>query len=123
MIMNKVKKVENKAIMQYDSFKAGQAVRDLREAKGWTIEKLAEEVDKSESHIHQLELGSRKMSIELLFALMGAFDTDANTILGVQDKECRTENISIDAMLGRLPEKQREYLKRQFTHMIEEFPM
>lgn len=55
--MNKVKKVENKAIMQYDSFKAGQAVRDLREAKGWTIEKLAEEVDKSESHIHQLELG------------------------------------------------------------------
>lgn len=108
---------------QYDSFTAGQTVRVLREAKGWTIEKLAEEVDKSESHIHQLELGSRKMSIELLFAFMGAFDTDANTILGVQDKECRTEDISIDAMLGRLPEKQREYLKRQFTHMIEEFPM
>lgn len=122
--MNNFKKAAgNKEIRQYDSFTAGQAVRDLREAKGWTIEKLAEEVDKSESHIHQLELGSRKMSIELLFALMGAFDTDANTILGVQDKECRTEDISIDAMLGRLPEKQREYLKRQFTHMIEEFPM
>ena len=86
--MNNSKKVTgNKEIKQYDSFTAGQAVRDLREAKGWTIEKLAEEVDKSESHIHQLELGSRKMSIELLFALMGTFGTDANTILGVPDKE------------------------------------
>lgn len=121
--MNKVKKAENKVIMQYDSFTAGQAVRDLREAKGWTIERLAEEVDKSESHIHQLELGSRKMSIELLFALMGTFGTDANTILGVKDKECSTEDIFIDVMLERLPEKQRKYLKRQFIRMIEEFPM
>ena len=122
--MNNSKKVtESRENRQYDSFMAGQAVRDLREAKGWTIEKLAEDVDKSESHIHQLELGSRKMSIELLFALMGAFGTDANTILGVPDKECRTEDISIDVMLERLPEKQREYLKRQFIHMIDEFPM
>lgn len=114
---------ENKGMRKYESLTAGQAVRDLREAKGWTIEKLAEEVDKSESHIHQLELGSRKMSIELLFALMGAFGTDANTILGVKDKECSTEGISIDTMLEWLPEKQREYLKRQFIRMIEEFPM
>lgn len=122
--MNNSKKVTgNKEIKQYDSFTAGQAVRDLREAKGWTIEKLAEEVDKSESHIHQLELGSRKMSIELLFALMGTFGTDANTILGVEDKECSTEEISIDAMLERLPKEKQEYLKRQFIRMIEEFPM
>lgn len=121
--MNKVKKAENKAVMQYDSVMAGQSVRDLREAKGWTIEKLAEEVDKSESHIHQLELGHRNMSLELLFALMGTFGTDANTILGVKDKECSTEEISIDAMLERLPKEQQEYLKRQFIRMIEEFPM
>ena len=121
--MNKVKKVENKAIMQYDSIMAGQAIRDLREAKGWSIERLAEEVDRSESHIHQLELGNRKMSIELLFALMGTFGTDANTILGVPDKECSTESVSVDMMLGHLPERHREYLKRQFIRMIEEFPM
>lgn len=121
--MNKVKKAENKAVMQYDSVMAGQAVRDLREAKGWTIEKLAEEVDKSESHIHQLELGHRNMSIELLFALMGTFGTDANTVLGVEDKECSAEEISIDAMLEHLPKEQQEYLKRQFIRMIEEFPM
>lgn len=120
---NEKKATESKGMMKYDSFTAGQAVRDLREAKGWTIEKLAEEVDKSESHIHQLELGSRKMSIELLFALMGTFGTDANTILGVQDRECSTEEISIDIMLERLPEMQREYLKWQFIRMIEEFPM
>ncbi len=120
---NAKKAMENKEIMRYDGFKAGQAVRDLREAKGWTIEKLAEEVEKSESHIHQIELGGRKMSVELLFALMGVFGTDANTILGVQDKECSTEGISIDAMLGKLPKQQGEYLKRQFIRMIEEFPM
>lgn len=120
---NEKKAAENKGMMKYDGFTSGQAVRDLREAKGWTIEKLAEEVDKSESHIHQLELGSRKMSIELLFALMGTFGTDANTILGVKGNECSTEGISIDTMLEQLPETQREYLKRQFIRMIEEFPL
>ncbi len=122
--MNNSKKVTgSRENRQYDSVMAGQAIRDLREAKGWSIERLAEEVDRSESHIHQLELGNRKMSIELLFALMGTFGTDANTVLGVEDKECSAEEISIDAMLERLPKEQQEYLKRQFIRMIEEFPM
>lgn len=46
--------------MEYDGILIGQSVRDIRTERGLTIEELSDRVGKSVSHIHQLELGSRK---------------------------------------------------------------
>lgn len=89
--------------MKYDGILIGQAVRDIRTERGLTIEELSDRVDKSVSHIHQLELGSRKMSVDLLLALVSVLDTDANRILRIEktgeafgrEQESSTE-ISID---------------------------
>ncbi len=102
--------------MKYDGILIGQAVRNIRTERGLTIEELSDRVDKSVSHIHQLELGSRKMGVDLLLALVSVLDTDANRILGIEktgeacgrEQESSTE-ISIDDELSKLPVSQREY--------------
>ena len=73
--------------MEYEGWKAGQALRDVRKSRHLTIEQLSERVNKSPSHINQIELGSRKMSVDLLYLLMTALYTDANTILGIAPEE------------------------------------
>ena len=115
--------------MEYDGILIGQAVRDIRTERGLTIEELSDRVGKSVSHIHQLELGSRKMSVDLLLALVSVLDTDANRILRIEKTEtvCDREQesnaeVSIDHELDKLPVPQREYLKKAFFNMIQTFP-
>ncbi len=115
--------------MKYDGILIGQAVRNIRTERGLTIEELSDRVDKSVSHIHQLELGSRKMSVDLLLALVSVLDTDANRILRIENTEavCDREQessteISIDDELDKLPAPQREYLKKAFINMIQTIP-
>lgn len=110
--------------MKYDGILIGQSIRDMRTKKGMTIEQLSDAVDKSVSHIHQMELGSRKMSIDLLLDLVAVLDTDANSILGIEPKESeedkeRKTGISIDEELDKLSVQQRDYLKQVFDTMIQ----
>jgi len=115
--------------VKYDGILIGQAVRDIRTERGLTIEELSDRVDKSVSHIHQLELGSRKMSVDLLLALVSVLDTDANRILRIEktgeafgrEQESSIE-LSIDDELDKLPAPQREYLKKAFLNMIQTIP-
>lgn len=116
-------------MLKYDGILISQAVRDIRTERGLTIEELSDRVGKSVSHIHQLELGSRKMSIDLLLALVSVLDTDANRILKIEKAEsvCDREmesnaEISIDDELDKLSVSQKEYLKNAFLNMIETFP-
>lgn len=109
--------------VEYDGILIGQSIRDIRMERGMTIEQLCEKVDKSVSHIHQMELGSRKMSIDLLLALITVLDTDANRILGIVPKADREKDeISIDKELGNLSVTQRKYLKGIFLNMIQKMP-
>lgn len=109
--------------MKYEGLFVGQVLRNLRIEKRMTIEKFSEVVDKSPSHINQIELGSRKMSIDLLYAFMTALDTDANCVLGIPYKIRNTQNcISVDEKLMRLNEGQRNYLTNIFVEMIEKIP-
>lgn len=105
--------------MRYDGFVVGQAVRNLRTEKHLTIEQLSEAVDKSASHIVQMELGSRKMSVDLLYSLMTVFNTDANSVLGIGESK---KMISIDKALMVLDEPKRNYLIGIFLEMIEKIP-
>lgn len=105
--------------MIYDGFVVGQAVRNLRTGKHLTVEQLSEAVDKSASHIIQMELGSRKMSVDLLFSLMTVFNTDANSVLGIGESEA---DVSVDKALMTLEEPKRNYLTGIFMEMIERIP-
>ncbi len=44
----------------------GQVVRRLRRDKGWTQNKLAEEIGTSQSAIHRIENGGQNISLELI---------------------------------------------------------
>lgn len=119
--------MEGVRYVKYDGILIGQSIRDMRTKKGMTIEQLSDAVDKSVSHIHQMELGSRKMSIDLFLDLIAVLDTDANSILGIEPKESEEDKesktgISIDEELDKLSVQQRDYLKRVFVTMIRTIP-
>lgn len=107
--------------MEYQGWNAGQAIRELRIEKNMTIENLSEAVGKSVSHITQLEEGNRKMSIDLLYALISVLGTDANTVLAIPTVK-ETGETSIDAELKKLDPIMREYLRQEFMHMISQAP-
>lgn len=107
--------------MEYQGWNAGQAIRELRRQKNMTIEVLSEAVGKSVSHITQMEEGNRKMSIDLLYALITVLGTDANTILAIPTVKVVKET-SIDAELEKLNPVMRGYLSKEFMHMISQAP-
>ena len=69
----------------------------------------------SQSHVYQLEEGNNKMSIDLLYRLIDALDTDANTILGIKEND---EN-SVDKRLKELNPKLKETLTELFLKTID----
>ena len=103
--------------MEYIGWKIGQQLRNLRKNSGMTLEELSAKVDKSTSHINQIELGSRKITIDLLFSIMSVLEVDANTVLAIPQKEAK-EQVSIDAMLTELPQDIREDLIDTFQFII-----
>jgi hypothetical protein len=66
-----------------------------------------------------VEEGTRRISIDLLYALVTELDTDANTILAIQNKQ---GNISVDEELRKLSPEMRTYFSQQFVQMIKEIP-
>ena len=49
-------------MFQYDGLVVGQRIRNLRVEAGYELGEFSDELGKSESHIKQVELGSRKIS-------------------------------------------------------------
>ena len=113
--------VKEKELVVYDGLLVGQNIRNLRIKKGLSIGELSDDVGKSESHMKQVELGSCKISLDLLLSLMTVLETGANDILAYDKEE--TKRVSIDSQLKSLPEKQRNYLTNIFQSMIEEYPV
>ena len=60
-------------------------------------------------------VGNNKMSIDLLYRLIDALDTDANTILGIKEND---EN-SVDKRLKELNPKLKETLTELFLKTID----
>ncbi|SCP98603.1 helix-turn-helix domain-containing protein [Anaerobium acetethylicum] len=108
--------------MEYEGWKVGQEIRKLRNQKNMTIEELSFKLGMSTSHINQLELGSRKMSIDLLYKIMGELEADANTVLAIPVKSEKRKGISIDAELEGIPSEKKMYLMGIFSQMIQTFP-
>lgn len=51
-----------------------QRIRELREAKGYTVNKLASRAGLSQSFLRDIELGNKKPSVETLDAICWALD-------------------------------------------------
>ena len=70
-----------------DLYTIGNNIRDLREQKQLTQMKVVNDLGISYTHYAKIEEGMRSMSLKMLFMLVTYFNTDANTILGIDVKE------------------------------------
>lgn len=105
--------------MQYESLRVGQAIRDLREKKKMSLEEMSYQLNRSVSHVGQIELGKRRLGMDMLYSLMDILEVDANAILLIaepKEKLC----FSIDAELAKLPETDGQYLSSVFLYMIDQ---
>ena len=100
--------------MEYKGLEVGNIIKSLRIKKNVSVFELAYRAKISQSHVYQLEEGSNKMSIDLLYRLMDALDTDANTILGIKENN---EN-SVDERLKELSPKMKENESKTLTSIF-----
>ncbi len=110
--------------MEYDGFKVGQAIRALRRKNGMTLEDMSEAVGRTTAHLNMVELGSRRISFDLLYALMTVFHTDANSVLGLPSENLfpadgQIREASVDERLWRMEPEHRAYLTEIFMHMLD----
>lgn len=108
--------------MKYEGWRVGPRIQRIRKERNLTAEELSEELGISASHISQIEQGSRKMSVDLLYKLMDALQVDANTLLGVLEYPCVESDVSIDEEIMELPKAQQKYFKSIFIQMIRKIP-
>ena len=62
----------------------GARVRELRKARGWTLEELAEKADKHYTYIGGLERGDRNVTIEVLHAVAVALQVPIKSLFKLQ---------------------------------------
>ena len=106
--------------MQYDGFVVGPGIRALRKKSTYTLEALSEKTGISVSNIKRIEQGNRNLSMRNLYGIMDAFGVDANTVLNIKPVIYK---YSIDARLDNLDEKQRAFLFKTFSFMLEQAEM
>ena len=62
----------------------GARVRELRKARGWTLEELAEKADKHYTYIGGLERGDRNVTVEVLHAVASALQVPIKSLFNLQ---------------------------------------
>jgi XRE family transcriptional regulator, regulator of sulfur utilization len=60
----------------------GARIRVLRQRRGWTLEKLAVELDVTNGYVSMLERGRRRPSVKTLQRLAEAFDVPVAFLVG-----------------------------------------
>lgn len=63
--------------------KVGRRIRELRQKRGWSQEKLAEESGLHRTYIGQVERGEKSIGIENLFRLAAALGVSATRLVDV----------------------------------------
>ncbi len=61
--------------------KLGKQIREFREAKGWSLEELADAAKVDTSHLGKLERGEGNPTVELIVRLATALDADVILLL------------------------------------------
>lgn len=97
-------------------------IRALREARGWTLQEVADKVGVRNPHISMLENGTRGLSVDMLYRLARAFEVHPLEItdgpVAIED-----QNDGEDELLGIFrdlpPDKQSLYLSLGKTFVQE----
>ncbi len=89
------------------NFKAmGQAIKEARIKKGWTRERLAQEVDLAPRYIMSLENRGQHPSFQVFVTLMTLFNISVDQFLFPDgENEKSTRRRQLDAMLDEQDEK------------------
>ncbi len=80
--------------MSYDKKESGKRIRTLREEKGLTIEKLAEEINYSREHIGKIESGKTQLSMNALLRFANYFNVTADYL--IEGNGVKNDNIKKD---------------------------
>lgn len=99
----------------YDSVSIGENIIRLRQQRLMTREELSFNVDRSVSHMAQIERGARKMSVDLLIELMNVLEVDANEILGIKSDNNKE---TIDKLLHEMDAPKQRYFTTIFSQML-----
>lgn len=83
--------------MYYDLEMSGKRIRGLREAKGYTQEKLAEEIGMSQKTITAIEKGKKGTTIDTLVAIADVLEGSLDYIV-----VGKTTSAEIETMLSGL---------------------
>lgn len=112
-------------LKKYDGYEIGPNLRQIRKDKKLSVYQVSELTGLSNSSINQMEQGSRGLSMNGLYLLMGAYQCDANTLLNIEESNSDTDKKrqSIDSMLALLSPEQQNYLRKTFEFMIEQATM
>src|SRR5881397_1351957 len=62
----------------------GARVRELRKARGWTLEELAEKAEKHYTYIGGMERGDRNVTLEVLQAVANALDVPLKELFSLE---------------------------------------
>ncbi|MEK3865189.1 helix-turn-helix transcriptional regulator [Paenibacillus sp. FSL H7-0716] len=84
----------------------GNRIRELRKAKGWTQEQLAEAASLHYSYIGGVERGDRNISLETLGKIIAAFDVPAKELFRFEDETQRRK--ALDEHMALLSSKSAE---------------
>ena len=83
--------------------KVGARVRELRKARGWTLEELAERADKHYTYIGGLERGDRNVTLEVLGSVAAALGVSLRELFQVTPHSLETKlNASGDDILSAI---------------------
>jgi len=72
----------------------GMAVRQLREARGWSQEQLAEQAGLNRSYVGEIERGEVALSLATVAKLAQAFDMAPSVLVNGGEKNIATNNLS-----------------------------
>lgn len=103
--------------MEYEKWRVGENIRQVRKANHMSVLDVAVEIDKSESHLGQIECGAKGFSIPLLYDIANALNSDPNTLLGWKG-ELDELLLEFEAVYGLLDGDDQKYLIPLFLNMM-----
>jgi transcriptional regulator with XRE-family HTH domain len=81
----------------------GARVRELRKARGWTLEELAEKAEKHYTYIGGLERGDRNVTVEVLQAVATALQVPIKNLFNIQPHSLEVKlNAASDDILSAI---------------------
>ena len=83
-------------------------IRELRKAKGLTLQTLADRVQASNQHISHLETGRRRLTIDWIERLAKGLDCDPLALLGANAEEITEQELLLLKVFRTLNEDQRK---------------